>query len=122
MQVGISQVSSGCYYVVRNQLNPPGSKTCTDICNSYMANIMQSPNNGNGSPGSLGAIFFQCYQCTSWLCSFGSSSGSYPVNANGITVSLDGVNIDPAILAVTSIMISDCDGIFSWRLPSIIAI
>ena len=119
MQVGISQVNSdGCYYVVRNQVDTPGSKTCTDICSSFKANIGQSPNGGNGISDS--ASFFQCYQCYGWRpplywdapMAWPCPQNNNPKNPNGITVSLDGVNVDPVILAVVSTMNSDCTSIY----------
>jgi hypothetical protein len=119
--VGISKVNSdGCYYVVRNQVNPPGSETCTNMCNSFLTNIAQALDGGNGIPAGLDAFFFQCYQCYGWFgggaMTFPCPNSGNPTDPNGITVSLDGVNIDPAILATASTMVSDCDSIFSSSL------
>ena len=90
-QVGISKANSaGCYYVVRNQAyGSPGGGSCTDVCNQFVSNIVRAPDGGNGSPPSLGAMFFQCYKCNDWQGwpFFGNSCPNWgnPTYPNGIT-------------------------------------
>lgn len=124
--MGISILSSGCYYIVRNHVNPPGSETCTEMCNNYIINIARSPNNGNGiGPPNLAGLFFQCYQPSNcpcytspchFLCGFAGGCGSlygctFPDDENGLMVSLDGVNIEPTLFYIMNAynMNAECD-------------
>ena len=75
-----------CYYVVRSGTNT----ACPIECGQDMAN-MWSNNGGNGMPNPTMSLYFQCF-----------ANSASTQNMNGITFSIDGVTLDPAIMSIAN--------------------
>ena len=85
LKVGVSVMSSGCYWVVRD-----GGSSCATQCSTNIPSIA-SGNGGAGIPGSIAAYFFMCVD---------QSQGDH---TNAISVSLDrGNTIDPALIVASN--------------------
>ena len=73
--------NNGCYWLTRRGRN---GATCASACATYLANLEAAPNGGNGSPASIASYYFLC-----------TDTGNY---ADAITISFDGITLDPAIV------------------------
>lgn len=77
--------ANGCYWLVR-QGQGGGGTYCKTACDTFLSNFFASPNDGNGNP-TVTPIYFMCTT---------ASIGNF--NSNGITVSDDGITLDPALI------------------------
>ena len=73
--------SNGCYWLTRRGRT---GLTCASACATFLANLEAAPNGGNSSPASIASYYFLC-----------TDTGNY---ADAITISFDGIILDPAIV------------------------
>ena len=100
LKVGVSIISSGCYWLVRDQTS---TASCSNQCNTNLWNIA-SNNGGNNIPPGINAYFFMCID---------NGIGEL---TNAISISFDGNTIDPAPVVASNngaMTVSTCNCKFS---------
>lgn len=89
----VTNAGGTCYYIVRNGNN----NGCSNIC-SAMSSM------GQGTPGGTTSLYYQCFQ----------NSGATTQSMNGITFSIDGSTLDPAIMNIANYQsVTNCSNSYS---------
>lgn len=82
----MGQDTFGCYWLVRQD----NKWSCSQACSTFIATLLASPNDGNGSPV-VNPLFLMC-----------TDVKNSPDYTNAISVSGDGITLDPALAVFES--------------------